>query len=150
MPLRCAIDGGDRRRRPSQFPRQISPSSAMSVRPFDQETSTALISFRRDSKEERGREMNRGDMEGLLSHYHPNCGEGGRDGRIDSIVVIAAAVAEQSGDPLLLLYCTKKRLAIIVDPEWPFLPSFLPSMEESHAQKRGVDISAHPFLPPSL
>ena len=23
-------------------------------------------------------------------------------------------------------------------------------MEESHAQKRGVDISAHPFLPPSL
>ena len=84
--------------------------------------------------------MNRGDMEGLLSHYHPNCGDGERDGRIDSIVVIA--VAERSGDPLLLLYCTKKRLAIIVDPEWPSM--------ESHAQKRGVDISAHPSLPPSL
>ena len=68
--------------------------------------------------------MNRGDMEGLLSHYHPNCGDGERDGRIDSIVVIA--VAEQSGDPLLLLYCTKKRLAIIVDPEWPFLPPSFP------------------------
>ena len=82
VPLCCAIDGGGDRRRPSQFPRQISPSSASSsvrVRPFDQETSTALISFRRDSKEERGREgeMNRGDMEGLLSHYHPNCGDGG-------------------------------------------------------------------------
>ena len=37
-----AIDGD----RPSQFPRQISPS----VRPSDQETSAALISFRRDSK----------------------------------------------------------------------------------------------------
>ena len=93
--------------------------------------------------------MNRGDMEGLLSHYHPNCGDGGgrRDGRIDSIVVIA--VAEQSGDPLLLLYCTKKRLAIIVDPEWPFLP-FLRWRRATPRNAASISLPIPSSLAPSL
>ena len=69
--------------------------------------------------------MNRGDMEGLLSHYQPNCGHGGtrRIDRFDRRRRRSGSSRAESGDPLLLLYCcTKKRMAIIVDPQWPFLP----------------------------
>ena len=71
--------------------------------------------------------MNRGDMEGLLSHYHPNCGDGGRDGRKDGridlivVAVVVAAVAE-------IHYC----YYTVRKSEWPLSstpngPAFLPS-----------------------
>ena len=96
--------------------------------------------------------MNRGDMEGLLSHYQPNCGQGGEETRrIDRFDRRrrrrSGSSRAESGDPLLLLYCcTKKRMAIIVDPQWPFLPS---RGGKGATPRNAASISLLP-IPPSL
>ena len=52
--------------------------------------------------------MNRGDMEGLLSHYHPNCGDGarekGRANRFDRRHRGSGSGAERRSIIVIILY----------------------------------------------